>query len=273
MLAAHTVLFLAKGSDAYSLTAPFAKVNGMAGEQELKNSSDSISPPKTNFASTSKLNVPRARRVWRRVKVYWKTTASFVLSLSAVTTVIVVAALLVEDLTRNAIYIEPISVPKSMAELGYTPEVSARRLRDAINRVVSAAHTSISGPNVALHGDQPDIVVPTVGISLSTIARSIRGFLHIHKRQTISGEFTEARGKFQIRLRMDSAELFISDEVGLEKLDQLMDTAAMDVVGKVHPYLAAAARWQMDPDLALETADLVIRQALTSVKNIAAALY
>src|SRR5262249_37131982 len=178
----------------------------------------------------------------------------------------------------NAIYIEPISAPKSMAERGYTPEVSARRLRDAINTIVSAANTSstrVTGsdglPNVALHGDQPDIVVPTVGISLSTIATSIRGFLHIHKRQTISGEFTETRGSFQIRLRMDSAELFKSDEVGLEQLDHLIDTAAMPVVEKTHPYLAAAARWQADPDSALEAADLVIRQALTSVKDISAA--
>jgi len=74
-------------------------------------------------------------------------------------TVVVVATLLVQNLTRRTIAIEPVSVPKELAENGYTPDVAARRLRDAVNVFVAQAQTSMKGPEIALRGDVPDIVV------------------------------------------------------------------------------------------------------------------
>src|SRR5262249_49547158 len=42
--------------------------------------------------------------------------------------------LLITSVTERTTAIEPISVPKSLAERGYTPDVAAQRLRDAMNR-------------------------------------------------------------------------------------------------------------------------------------------
>lgn len=91
-----------------------------------------------------------------------------------------VFALLTKELTQHRLYIEPISVPKLMIENGYTPDVAARRLRDAINRVVTAAESIKHGPNVSLHGDQPDIVVPTVGIARFNCCGNSNFLAHHH---------------------------------------------------------------------------------------------
>jgi hypothetical protein len=79
---------------------------------------------------------PRLRRAWRRARLFWRVFSSFVLSLSAVTAVILIAILLIQELTRRTLVIEPISVPKELAENGYAPDVAARRLRDAVSAYV-----------------------------------------------------------------------------------------------------------------------------------------
>ena len=55
----------------------------------------------------------------------------------------VICGLVVQDLMRDVATIEPISVPKALADNGYTPEVAGHRLRDALN---SYASQSRSGP-------------------------------------------------------------------------------------------------------------------------------
>src|SRR6266480_5887404 len=46
---------------------------------------------------------------------------------------------LITSVTERTTAIEPISVPKSLAESGYTPDVAAQRLRDAMNRYAKKA--------------------------------------------------------------------------------------------------------------------------------------
>jgi len=111
------------------------------------------------------------RRGWRRTRLFWKALSSFVLSLTAVATVILIATLLTRELTRRALVVEPISVPKQLEENGYSAAVAARRFRDAINTFVTQAHASMKGPEIALHGEVPEIVVPTVGISIARRAQ------------------------------------------------------------------------------------------------------
>jgi hypothetical protein len=110
-----------------------------------------------------------ARHIWNRIVWYAKRARSVLLSISAVLTVVLVFAFLFKALIGRQLYIEPISVPKTLAEDGYTPEIAAQQFREALNRVVAAANSLRHAPNIALRGDQPDIVVPTVGISLDTM--------------------------------------------------------------------------------------------------------
>src|SRR5262245_19140686 len=188
-----------------------------------------------------------ARRIWNSTVWYGKRARNVLLSISAVLTVVLVFAFLFKALIGRQLYIEPISVPKTLAENGYTPEVAAQQFREALNRVVAAANSVRHAPNIALRGDQPDIVVPTVGISLDTIAAGIRTFLPSSSRQTVSGEITRIDRQYHLRLRIDGHEFFFSAEgTAREKLEVLMDTAALKLFGEINPYLVAAAQYETD---------------------------
>jgi len=119
------------------------------------------------------------RTIWRRAKLSWKIFSSFVLSLSAVLTVLIIAALLIFEFLRTTVNIEPIAVPKSLSETGYTPEVAAKRLRDAVFQAVTDAQSFVHGPEIDLRGERPDIVVPSIGISIDAIAASLLSYLSI----------------------------------------------------------------------------------------------
>ncbi len=61
---------------------------------------------------------------WQQATLYWKLFSSSILSLAAVGIVVLVAALLVQQLLQRSITIEPISVPSALADNGYTPTVA-----------------------------------------------------------------------------------------------------------------------------------------------------
>jgi hypothetical protein len=213
-----------------------------------------------------------ARHIWNSIVWYGKRARSVLLSISAVLTVVLVFAFLFKTLIGRQLYIEPISVPKTLAEDGYTPEVAAQQFREALNRVVAAANSVRHAPNIALRGDQPDIVVPTVGISLDTIAAGIRTFLPVSSRQTASGEITRIDRQYHLRLRIDGHEFFFSAEgAAREKLEDLMDRAALKLFGEINPYLVAAALYETDRDSALESAHRITLLLPESDENVAAA--
>src|SRR5262249_7143196 len=213
-----------------------------------------------------------ARHIWNSIVWYGKRARSVLLSISAVLTVVLVFAFLFKALIGRQLSIEPISVPKTLAEDGYTPEVAARQFREALNRVVAAANSVRHAPNIALRGDQPDIVVPTVGISLDTIAAGIRTFLPVSSRQTVSGEITRIDQQYFLQLRIDGHEFFFSAEgTAREKLEVLMDTAALKLFGEINPYLVAAAQYETDLESALESAHRITLLLPESDENVAAA--
>jgi hypothetical protein len=83
-------------------------------------------------------------------------------------------ALLFREVTTHQTVIEPISVPKSLADQGLTPDVAARRLQDAMNGLVlNALNSGGDKVQISYGKDLPEIVVPTVGMSLSTLAAYI----------------------------------------------------------------------------------------------------
>jgi lipoprotein NlpI len=170
-----------------------------------------------------------------------------------------IGVLLWKALTEKTIAIAPISVPKMLAESGYTADVAAQRLHDALNKVVKDAHTRKEGPNVALQADLPSIVVPTIGLSLETIAADIRTFFHIARRSNISGELTIAQKQLWLRLRINGQDFFTSPNgVDPERPNDLLAAAAEKVYELADPYIAAASLSQGDPGKCLEIARRII---------------
>src|SRR5258707_1372728 len=104
--------------------------------------------------------------------------------------VVAVLLLLYAILTHRSIAIQPISVPRYLQENGYTANIAAIRLRDALVRFAEKANMirfaerataeratmRLEPPQITLRDDLPDFVVPTVGISFATITTYIRTF-------------------------------------------------------------------------------------------------
>jgi hypothetical protein len=214
-------------------------------------------------ARVSQRNVRDERSAWQRIAqalaTGWKFLVTVVLSLAGVFTFAIIAALLWQALTQKTIAIAPIAVPRTLAENGYTAEVVAQRLHDALNKVVEDAHTSKNGPEVALQADLPSIVVPTIGLSLETIAADIRTFFHTTGRWNISGELTIAQKQLWLRLRMNGRDFYTSaNSVDPERPDELLAPAAEKVFELTDPYIAAASLSEHDPGKCLEMTRRII---------------
>jgi tetratricopeptide (TPR) repeat protein len=205
---------------------------------------------------------------WNRTVSGIKLFSSSVLSISGFLVIVLVFAFLIRSLTLRQLYIEPISVPKSLAEIGYTPEVAAGRLRAALTRVVAAANSIQQAPDVALRGDHPDIVVPSVGISLDTIAAGIRTFLPVSRRQTVSGEVIGTDGQCRLRLRIDGQEFFFDAEgSAFEKLEDVNGknteaTESFRIATRID-----GANWEAHWRLAMSLKDHNQEEALAEAKK------
>jgi Flp pilus assembly protein TadD len=217
-------------------------------------------------ARVSQRTVHKQRSIWQRIAsssqligVIWNAVATFVLQLAGILAFALIGVLLWKALTQKTIAIAPISVPKTVAESGYTADVAAQRLRDALNKVVEDAKTRKNGPEVALQADLPSIVVPTIGLSLETVAADIRTFFHIPGRWNISGELTITQKQLWLRLRMNGRDFYTSaNGVDPERPDDLLAPAAEKVYELADPYIAAASLRYRDPDKSLVIARRII---------------
>jgi hypothetical protein len=209
---------------------------------------------------------PIWQRVWAWVwpqdpKSKWPTVTSlsataynFVVKVPWVIAIAVIVIIVVQGLTQSTTVIEPISVPKDLSDSGYTAEVAARRLRDAIQKYSADASSSMKGPAIAMHGELPTVVVPTVGISLDAIVTSVRTVLHSTRSRTISGEITKKGDLLYLQLRLDgrTIEPLAGDDdknIDRKNPDALLANAVGSIMDKIQPYTVAAALHNNHNDL------------------------
>ena len=183
--------------------------------------------------------------------------------------VVFVVAIVIRGLTEHVTVIEPLSVPKELEDRGYTPEVAGKRMRDAVNRFASSVNTSMKNPEIALPGELPNIVVPTVGLSLDAIVASIRTLLRSTRSRSVTGEFTSVDKQLWLRLRLDSREIYSSPPGEVDKPDDLLPAAAAAVLKNIQPYFAAAAMRSSNPTGAMALANEVIEHRPESDENVA----
>ena len=172
--------------------------------------------------------------------------------------------LIAQELQSDLITIEPIGVPKTLSDSGYTPEIAGYRLRDALNAYAGASAPGDDGARLnsnldsVAHDDDslnsnvdlsisaghelPNIVIPQIGLSLRAIASSIRTGLGI-TGHAISGEITGRGTKYALRLRIDGRQVLGSDEEA-ENPDALMKKAAPAVMEIIRPAAYAMARYR-----------------------------
>jgi tetratricopeptide (TPR) repeat protein len=163
-----------------------------------------------------------------------------------------------------------IGAAQSLAANGYTPEVAARRLRDALTRHHEESQTMKGTSGLTLHSERPSFVVPTVGLSSEAIATFIRDFFDHPRQQQISGEFTIAESKLWLRLRQNGQELYTStDGVSPSDPDALFALAApkiFELLGE--PYIVASTLYNVDRAKGLQMAKEIIAGWPKSDQNV-----
>jgi hypothetical protein len=196
------------------------------------------------------------------------TLTTIILNLAGYGAAAAIVYFLAKDIGHRTIAIAPITVPKILADTGYTPDVAAQRLRGALNKVVAKTHSlAFIGdarskkiePVMTMQAELPNITVPGTGISLETISTYIRGFFHSGNRWDVSGEIIGEQNNFRLRLRINGQDRFVSEQgVGLDRLDSLFLLAAPKVYEVVDPYIFAASLARSEPAKSLEIAQLIV---------------
>jgi hypothetical protein len=198
-------------------------------------------------------------RRWRHWASVWKGIVAAVISLSAIASVILIAAVFIDSLVGRTISVQPLLVPKPVAEAGFTAEVAVLRLRDAINNLVAQAKTSMPHREIMQQADILDVVVPTVGLSVQTLAAEVRIFLGIKRRHNISGEFMVESGSTYLTLRLDGKPFFTSPKgADRERPIDLLAEGAGAALRATQPYIFAVLVYDSDKNLSFSIAETII---------------
>jgi tetratricopeptide (TPR) repeat protein len=212
----------------------------------------------------------RAMRFFKPLALFWKGFVQFFLSFVAVLIVLLVVLVLAHKLNEKVVAIEPISVTKSLSEAGYTPLVTAQRLRDAINDIKVRAKTSMKQQHVSAKEEMPDFVVPTVGISINSVATILLKLANRANRK-ISGEFTTKNGRLWFTARLDDDVIF-DQECDTQKPDAAIALAAQAVLQRIQPYDVAAWIYEKKPpewkSLTLHEVDSIIGRLPETDENV-----
>lgn len=172
---------------------------------------------------------------------------------------LILLMILVDELRRDGIEVQPISVPARLVEAGLTPDVVALRLTDAIMHLqdsVGGEPRRRTGADVG--GTHPDFTVPLTGLSLRSVASTLRGMLGIPERR-VSGEITVDGETLRLRLRL-SGQGVIAD-VAASNPDALIRAGAPQVWRVVQPVLYA---WWLSTEAPSE---MEMREALTDMMH------
>ena len=207
---------------------------------------------------------------WGQVSEYWNAFRSLFYNLIPLAVAVALSVSLILGLMERSVEIEPIAVPKDLSSGGYTAEVAGQRLYDEINRYIAGAGSRADITKFNLQNPLPNIIIPTVGISLDVIANAIRRFFKIKRRQSISGEFVVQGKLLWLRLRLDGKEIFNSSAAAEpQNPDKLLAAAVPNILNEIQPYLVVASTAKVDPSKAIEIANRIFVRYPETNKNVA----
>jgi tetratricopeptide (TPR) repeat protein len=189
-----------------------------------------------------------------------------VLNAIFVIAVVLFFAVMVAQFLREQVVIEPIAVPKALIAQGLSPEVVAGRLWDGLRDAQLRARTAKASLSAIPDSQRIQFTVPEVGLSLDSIVRQTRQFFNLHQAR-IGGEIVCADTActpegMQLRLRILKGGSEIIDLPPLGNADQrgYFTDAAVEVLGVLDPFVAAAALADRQPVRAATLARRLVRQ-------------
>ena len=193
------------------------------------------------------------------------TLRNMLLSLAVVIAIAALLIGLVIEVFRDDLVIEPIALPKAVSDLGYSPEVAAHRIMDAIHDIQRIARTEKAKGTVLPESRSIDLAVPGVDLTLKNIARYIRSFLDLPENR-VAGEFvcrewSCSRSNLKLRLRVwqDTVYMISLKELGESEEDEYFSYAAERLLLHVDPFIVASMLFETDKARARDVAIQLVR--------------
>ncbi|MBN9563558.1 MAG: tetratricopeptide repeat protein [Alphaproteobacteria bacterium] len=162
-------------------------------------------------------------------------------------------------------------MPKVLDEAGFSSKVATYRLLDAIRAVQGTSRTTMHQTAVGTPADLSGVVIPKAGISVDSVAASLRSILPGGWRHEISGEFTAAGSRLDLLLRLNGRKLFSASDAGPDAADRLIALGALIVVANIQPYVAASYLYETNKIAAFAAAAQIIAALPPNDENVARA--
>ena len=162
--------------------------------------------------------------------------------------------------TRNiSVTVEPIEVPETLEDLGFTPRVAAQYLIERVYEIQDNAGTDVERPLLEADWSTPDLVLPSGGLSIKSTAAYLRDLLGRHD-QVVSGEVIqiESDDDLSLRLRVNGRrvpEVPVKIPVSQTQtpnsplevsIEELFGAGAQKLVFAIEPYLLASYYYEDD---------------------------
>lgn len=211
------------------------------------NSNSQADVPKTNASPSSPGHAgPEEKTAEKKTTIerfadQLNAVRSLIVNVLITALVIAFAVALSWELRRNYIVIDPIVVPKDLAERGWAPDVIAQRIAAELSALQRDARIKAHQEEAfQLSAAQVDFTVPSAGISYRAIVRYVRQ-LFGKTEQRIQGEIVRELKSLRITLRTrEGYETPANLTTTLEhELPDLLKRAAFQIALLVDPYLIA----------------------------------
>lgn len=177
----------------------------------------------------------------------------------------------------RVVLIEPISVPKELADRGFTGNAAAHFIVDELMILTASAETLMQLGTVGTLGTEvatPKIEIPGTGISIDTIVYYLRGLLG-RSDMKITGEITidapkldkaaekdgkQSLPKFNLRLRIADKGFVYKESDSADDVRILFERAALRLLEQINPYIAGVTYLQKKEFIAaIRMAELQLR--------------
>ena len=168
---------------------------------------------------------------------------SIVVSLTLVVVVLALVVAFVKEVRQDAVYLDPIDVPRELAERGYTPAVVTDRLLDGIRAIQGGANTTKPRLGIDAATAQVDIQAPGGQLSMKSVVRYVHHLLDLPETH-LTGEITRDGNELQILLRSrEKRDVRLGTIRSANEVGPLLKLGAEEAVKLVDPYVLAAYLW------------------------------
>lgn len=165
---------------------------------------------------------------------------TILLSLALIALLGALAYALWRELRRSTIVLDPLEVPRELAERGYTPAVVTERLLEAIHTIQSVASTQKPRRGHVASALQADIQIPVGQLSIKSFARYFRQ-LFDRPDQRLAGEITRDGDAFTLQLRrLDGTRIAQGRPRAAADVAPLLAAGAEEAVRLTDPYVLAS---------------------------------